>query len=525
MRAVLLLLLLLPLTACTRSVTYAERMQTAQIARCWPGDPTPPPQITVTPIGFPTVLPSRYTPGPGTPTPTALPTTTALPRCTPAPGETLAPWPTPIPPPPAHPTLEGRAWQGGSGPETVFQLPNAALVLDLAVHPTDHWPVAAAIDVPITNQGQPRVYVRAWSPQTHAWGLAQTVDTDTSHPGQHVRSVAVGITGDDRIYAAWSASAYPDLGLFVAMSSNYGSTWTAPQRLGTGFGDVLDLATTVDGQVAVLALTRSEPPRAVLLVQQTGGAWQQRALDVPVWAGSTGSLALVPAEGQVWAVALLGGPNDGSGTVWLLRQALTTPAFALASRRLPGAGERLASRARSLVFAQGRDRPPGIAFVFGERDASSWYALVSRDAGRSWGELEPIVATGLTNVAPPFGGVAADPQADRLVSVWTCCTDATWGNVAATHYGSWRDGAGTWHPAPDTPANTRIPVITGATSAGLTVLAQAANTRFAWLAFVEDGQQVIVQSVDLNTLIPTDQYPTATPFVTVTPTPTARRTP
>lgn len=46
----------------------------------------------------------------------------------------------------------------------------------------------------------------------------------------------------------------------------------------------------------------------------------------------------------------------------------------------------------------------------------------------------------------------------------------------------------------------------------MTVGAQAHNSRFIWITWVERQKQVEVRSLDLNTVIPISAYPTATPI-------------
>jgi hypothetical protein len=60
-------------------------------------------------------------------------------------------------------------------------------------------------------------------------------------------------------------------------------------------------------------------------------------------------------------------------------------------------------------------------------------------------------------------------------------------------------------------------VITGAAAAADTALAQAPNSRLAWLAWVEHGDSVAVRALDLNRLIDAAEYPLPTVSAEVQP--------
>ncbi|MCA1438576.1 hypothetical protein I6F33_37595 [Bradyrhizobium sp. BRP20] len=136
------------------------------------------------------------------------------------------------------------------------------------------------------------------------------------------------------------------------------------------------------------------------------------------------------------------------------------------------------------------------------------YALTSLDSGASWSPGDLVT---LGNSRITAAGVAFDAAAQSLVAVWNCCTDTGWGgNAAATHYAAWSPiGSSQWSPDPGT--TSLSPLVSGARSAALTMLAQASNARIAWLAWVEDGQEMRVRSLGLNQVVPVDRYPQPTP--------------
>lgn len=515
MRLSIFLVLLLVLAGCgteRRPLTYGEVVQTAEAKGCWPdGAPTPLP-VTVTPLPTSTVILNPGGPTPTTgPTQTSLPTTTPMPRCPPPSGATAAPWPTPLPTDAPVPTRAIEAAQAVVTAETVMHLPNAVLGLDLAVHPTQNWPVVAALDVPVVNQDRARVFVRVYQPESGAWGTAQNVDLGDSHPGERFRSVAVGVTGDGAIHVVWGVTDFPDLAIYTSHSRDLGETWSTPERLGVGLFGVLDVATTLDGQVFVLALQRDPVVVPVLLQRTDDGQWREREV-LPagaVWYGSGGAL-VVAGEGtdaEPHLVALVTGAETPHGAVYVLRRPVRGGAWSFGSRQVVGAGV-LPGAVQGIRFAWTDASGvvhPGVSFAFTMRNTASVFALTSRDGGRSWSVVEDVVrsgraSSGAAGVYIPAAAPAYDPRTQRMAVIWPCCADALWGRAEATHYASRSSlGSGVWLPTlrPET-FDSRIPLISNAQSAGLTVAAQALNTSTAWLAWVEHGRQVQVRTVALE---------------------------
>lgn len=522
-RLLLLCGLALLLSGCgadLRPPTYGEIIQTAEARGCWPTlDPTPLP-ITVTPLGgTPTATPTVVlNPGAPTQTPaptaTALPTTTPLPRCPPEPGATLEPWPTPLPTEAAVPTREVEASQAVVNETTAMHLPNAVLGLDLAVHPTRNWPAVAAIDIPVVNQDRARVFVRVYHPDRGGWGTAQNVDVGASHPGERFRSVAVGVAGDGTVHAVWGVTEFPELAIYSSFSTDAGETWSAPERLGTGMFGVLDVAATLDGQVFALAIQRDPVVAPVLFHRSADGQWgNAEALPVgPVWYGSGGAL-VVAGDGtdpNPQLVAIVTGSDARPDTAYLLNRPFVGGAWSVGSRELQGSGG-LAGAVQGVRFSW-RDpsgaMQPGVAFAVTSRETASVTTLTSLDAGRSWSAAEPVVRSGRVSSGADGTSILAaapayDPRTQSLAVIWPCCADALWGSVEATHYASRSAvGSGAWLPAlrPET-FDDRIPLISNAQSAGLTVSAQALNAPSIWLAWIENGRQVRVRTLDLSRVV------------------------
>lgn len=534
-RALLALLALAPLLGlggCGGAAAQSDAAvaRTAGALGCWHADgrPTPPP-VTVTLAASPArTAPAIVNPGAPTrtPAPTATPraTTTPLPRCTPAPGETQEPWPTRIGTPAAFPTRPIAALDAPVD-GVALRLPDFVDGLDLAVHPTQGWPLVAAVNVPIGSQGAPRVFVRAWRPGAGAWGAAQSVDTPGSHPGTRLRSVAAAISYDGTLHAVWGASEFPALALFAATSTDGGESWGPPAEVGRGYQEVLDAAPARDGSLYVLALRRASDTRtdAVLLRRAPDGAWgaaEPLPGAGPVWYGSSGSLAIVGGHGAPAIVAALTADESRPGDLSVLRRPLagTPPRWTSVRLTTPDAAGALAHlQLRPFPYQVGVAVAEGLAISAVRREGGALYAAASLDGGASWGGVQVVARAQGGQGRLPAGSVAYDPAARRLIALWECCADATEGSVESTHYGAWADPAGgAWSPPPAAPA---VPLISGARSAALTVMAQAPNLRSAWLAWLEGGHVIRVRSFPPDQIIPPGQYPPSTPRPSATSTP------
>jgi hypothetical protein len=546
----MLLIVLLALAGCTPPPTQAEAQATAAVAGCWPGNGATPRAVTVTPnplLTTPT-LAATATTGLGTPTstpwPTAtrLPTTTPYPRCTPGPAETLIPYPTPAPPLPPYPTEEPKLRQGGSDVQTTLQLPGHTYALTLAVHPTEGWPVVGIMQRFAESSDPIQSFVRVYNPQARRWGPAQQVDIGESSNGQDRNgSTVVGITGDRAVHAVWGGSDRAadgtEGGLWTSSSTDYGAHWSAPRRIATNCAVALSMATTAAGDIVVLANCYTRVGAGVIfhagmIVRRPDGTWEP---PYQLAAPATFGAVVITGDGPTttaYALTTAHGSQGDPRQLYLLSKRLAaagnwtiqTRAFAVAGIDARDLGD-FGVNVRALTFARpsAGGTEPGLVFMFSGRNRASAYALTSLDGGASWGVVEPIAfragepeTSGYTIgwVAPAY-----DPAADRLIAIWTCCADASGAPVESTHYASWSvPGSGVWAPellpGIDMP---RVPVVLGSRSAWTSVTAQASNARVVWVAWVEQGNQINVRTLNLNQIIPVAAYPTPTPRPSPTP--------
>ncbi len=509
------------LTGCAGELTHADLKATAVITRCWPGNfPTPAP-ITVTPA-----LPvSTTTPEAGTPTATALPTTTPLPRCAPLPGQpTLIPYPTALPTPVSYPTDIPRPVRGGSDTRTIMDLPGVIHNIDIAVHPAYGWPA-----VVVTNQdwmgwsdsNRRRIFAMVYNPKARTWGTGYQLNLPPEDGNGGYGGAAVGITGDGVVHVAWGGSFTPDRPVWYSQSSDYGDTWSVPIKIGRNCYNVQDIATTLDGQVLVLALCSPANESAFnvrpgLIQRRADGTWlPQEEYDVD---GRWGSVVIMRDGDDARAVALLAN-HDNTGTGYILQKRLgDTGEWNVQSKDLsPPAGYTRTDADYYLFRAMPFRRPngsDGLVFTWSTYGANAVYAITSLDGGRSWGNTEAIVAYQETPETEPqpldyrYSAPAYDAASDRLVMMYVGRDMKTTFPQVGTHYASWSvPGSGVWSPS-EVPGNYQphIPVVTGAERAAYTATAQTNNASFFWLAWVDRYQQVKVRSMDLNLIIPIDQY-------------------
>ncbi len=398
--------------------SYAAVQETARVRGCWPDTgeyPTPLP-ITVTPSIASPILPG---------TPTAVPwqgaTTTPYPRCASEPGATPIPWPTSLPTQPPYPTRAAHSRVMGHQALTTMELPGGVDQLDLAVHPTENWPVVGMVHAPGLSDAPQTAMVRVLNPTTGRWGTAQQIDTGAAAigPGGY-GGLAVAVTGDGIVHAVWGRQT-----LWHGQSRDYGKTWETPEQIATGCWGVQDLAATLDGQL--LAVTRC-PEQATLLVRRSDGTWQPPqtvtftigfAQAVILGDGDTAMghvLLSIPGENPR-QLSIASGRLD-TGT-WTLR---TIPIH-LPDQQPPGAW---LQNLRGLVISRhGQDVP---LFTFAATNATNAFALWSLDAGTTWqvdpviwqppfnSAIEPHAEDGIDDVAAAY-----DPVADRFVALYVCC--------------------------------------------------------------------------------------------------------
>jgi hypothetical protein len=479
------------LAGCTRPPTYAEVQATAAAQGCWPAR-------------YPTPVASRATAvlsTNGQTTTTVLPTGTPLPLCPPEMGEVRTPLPTPIPPPKPYPTMRPEQPQNSAALQIAFELPGRVYQIDLATHPTKNWPVVAAMHRQSLLDDPIQIFVRVFDPQSKRWGVAQQVDVGEASAGRDKNgSVAVAISGDDTVHAVWGASDI-DGGIWTSTSSDFGATWSKPQRIAQGCTVVNDVRATVDGQLVVLAMCGRLPTHPTLLVRRADGTWlSPKQLSIPGWFGA---LVVVGDGVDARTVALVTGQGAGmpNDVAYFISGSLVDGDWNVRSQPLNVPGDYFFHQ-QGLVFAQPTSAEPGVLFTFKGQYTPSLYALLSRDGGRTFGPVETIVGGESANSGAAqdrdVAFVAPAVAPDRLVAVWTCCGDAQ-KNAPATHYASSKllDG-GSWHPNDPQKA---VPLILGSRSAGETVSAQAVGAGDVWVAWVETGKQVLLRSIPAQQLV------------------------
>ncbi len=487
----------------------------AALTGCWPGNYPIPPAMTVTPR-YPSMTTTVV---PGTATPARLPTTTPLPRCTPVAVEPTLPYPTAVPTPVPYPTQRPIIVNGGNALVTALKMPFLHHV-DVAVHPSQGWAAVASVwpDDYHGSDGGPsrRIFVRVFNPDAHAWGLTHQVNPPPAEDGNGLYGgVALAISGDGTVHVVWGGAFTPGKPVWYAQSHDYGATWSAPQQIGRDCYSVANMEATLDGQLVVLALC--SPPdflvRAGFIVRRADGTWlPQEEIDVD---GRWGHVVVLGDGQDARAIALM----SSGGTGYIIQKDLhATGPWQVQSKDLaPATGSNYLFRGMTFRRPNGMD---GIVFTWSVYGANAVYTLQSLDGGQSWGAVETVAeyrSAPDPDDPPPdhrWSAPAYDVRADRVIIllVRRDLDDVPWpGN--GTHYAFWSvPGSGTWTPrqGPDVYGQV-IPLISGATSASYTDTAQMGNGSFVWLAWINRWQQLQVRSLDLNLIVPADQYPVTTP--------------
>ena len=439
--------------------------------------------------------------------------------------------------PKPYPTMDTRRWQQGSGQQDTLLLPNLLLHLDLAVHPTEEWPALAVVQHPGLTDAPYRGFVRVYDPRSGGWSAALQVDVGRSTLGSdRFARVVVAVQGNGTVHAVWGSTDVTGdvrgLQTWISQSTDYGNTWSDPAPLTTGCHWPLDMAASVDGQLVVLLNCVTDAggqvERPAVLVRQASGTWLPRQwLDIPDWYGASGAIVLRGAGPDARAVILMTGakPDMSPGAVYMATKYLINVRDGWEIVRRTASGDLpMPNRFRNVagttfdriapdVPARARE---GMIFTFTDWDAGRVYSITSLDAGTSWGPITPIVyypddsPDRITHAVPSY-----DPVADRLVVIWTCCTDDPYApDALATPYASWSaPGDADWQPnqLPGT-TSLRVPLAFDARVVGSTAGAQTANSRGAWLGWVEAQRTLTTRSLFLNTIIPPDQYPPPTPY-------------
>ena len=389
-----------------------------------------------------------------------------------------------------------------------MHLPGHLYGVDLAVHPTEGWPAVIALSRFVASTDPMQVFARVYNPHTRTWNVAQQVDVGTSSAGQdRFGGAQIGISGDGAVHAVWGSSD-EDGGIWTSASSDYGLTWSAPQRIAQCCWQPLDVATTTDNQIAVLLSCWGGTPGIVL--RRGDGTWLP--MERPGTRGQFGAIRIVGEGDEARIVAVMTELQDTRQVDILTRRVAGNDGWQLTARRVtPPAGlsPALLWQQRAVLFAPDGSATTGIAVVWPGFESGAAYALVSRDSGATWGAVEAIVAAPEVRINRVVA--AYDPAANRLVAIWTCCGKPAF---ESTHYASWGvPGSGQWQPSSVSDA---IPLVLGARAADDMASDQARNSRTVWLAWAEAEHQLEVRSFDLNKTVPVDQYPQPTTTPTQT---------
>lgn len=414
----------------------------------------------------------------------------------------VTPEPAQPTPAPARPPM---ARSGGPGATTTFHLPGRVLSLSLAAHPAGDW-AAVAITQRFTLASDPiAAFVQTQDPATGLWRDAVQLDTGATRLGMRTGGTAVAVTGDGTVVAAWGGSAADDGGVWVRAGHDNSAAWGPPERIAASSSTVLDAAASAGGWVVVLASGFERrggvaTPRTTLAVRAPDGAWQPaQTLDLPA---SFGAVVISGEGADARAVALIGTKDERTATI-LTRRLVEGGAWRMQQRSItlpPDAdGEPdFFWRFRGVSFARaqaGATPQPGVVFVWTRRYHGDVFALVSLDGGQTWGPIEQVrrhAGDQIVAAAAP----AYDPASDRLLVLYTCCTDQH-ETSPAVHYATWSTPrSGVW-------TEGATPLVLQDRAAEQTVIAQPLNRREIWVAWVEESQRVEVRRWPIDLLLGT----------------------
>ncbi|HEU4325315.1 MAG TPA: hypothetical protein VFS21_19385, partial [Roseiflexaceae bacterium] len=389
--------------------------------------------------------------------------------------------------------------------------------IDLAVHPTAGWPAVLAVNFWNFGSDPAALFARVYDPQAGRWGPVVQLDTGASSlGGDQFHSAAIAVAPDGTVHAAWGASD-ADGALWASASSDHGASWSAPQRLATGCWHVRGLAATPQGGLLVLGIcvqtTRDEHGSGPAIIERTpAGTWlPPQPLPVVAW---DGDLVVTGDQAVALVTPRLGGDTRHTG--FLLTRPLDQPGASWRLRTVPLLPPGLPPQILG-DFAwhlQGTPTRDGAVFTWAAYDRAGAFAL--RVVGEQAEPAQAIIAdnartaeTGraIWHVAPVF-----DPGADRLAAIWGCCGNPL-DNQPASLVGGWsQPWSGVWRAAlQTTPADEGGPLPLDARRVGALASAQAPGSRVVWLGWVEDRQELRVQSLPVEQLVPPAELPTPVP--------------
>lgn len=444
-------------------------------------------------------------------------------------------------PPQARPTQRPLLELGGSDVTMSMRFPGDVQNIDLAVHPNIGWPAVIVVQGFDFSTDPFRVYARVYNPKAHRWGVGQQIDVGAAslgRPRQPIPKAVIAVTADDTVTAVWGSGGVLG-GIWTSSTSNYGDTWSAPQKIADQCWFATSMAATPDGQIVVLAScqrSQSDPDgAATLIIRQASGTWQAPEY-LPIW--SWCGTVVIAGDGpdalaSVLTVSHAAGTN--TQTMTILSKYLVNRGWAVATKPIPPTGETGEGAAsihcnfRSSTFPRqypGGTVRTGAIVTWTMNDHARVLAMTAFDSRLQWSDPQTAVFyPGMVTTTHQYVTSAVpayDVTADRLVLIWGCCG---WfaRKETATQYSHWSvPESGVWHgslqadpatppdPAPDSPT----PLVLGGLRVGAMAAQFAANSRKTWIAWLEGRQELIVRSFELNQLIPVSQYPAATPVPT-----------
>jgi hypothetical protein len=439
----------------------------------------------------------------------------ALAGCTP--DQAARPTPTADLRPTARPTARpARSQLGGSDARLATRLPGQVEQVAVTVSP-DGWPVLSALAYWNFSPDPARVYAQVYDPDAHRWGPMVQLDIGASSLGSDAfHGAALAVTPQGTIWAAWGASD-GDGGIWASSSSDYGRSWSAPERLNTGCWHVSSAAATPDGQLIILAMcvhgSRDQNGAGPTILTRTpAGQWlPPQRIEVVAWEG-----ALVVSGDQILGLVLphLGGDRPRWG--YIISRELADPRAGWQTQLVSLAPAGVEAEALGLYgwHLQGTAIAGGALFTWAGYDRPSAFALVVRD-----GQVQPARAI-IAGTEPSrdrqrsvwYAAPAYDPASDRLAALWACCGSPL-DHKPSTQYGAWAAPGGVWQAALSEEAAQAegVPLALGGRQVEALSAAQAAGSRTVWVAWVEGGQEVVVRSLPIDQLVPPAEEPTPTP--------------
>jgi hypothetical protein len=378
-------------------------------------------------------------------------------------------------------------------PHTVIDMGGRIGALDLALHPTEGWPLLVAVQWGWSHDsyGDGRVLAVVHEMAGDAWGLTQSLNLAPVR--QSAGGIAAAISPDGRAHVVFGDGGGPTAGrnhLWHVFSDDAGRSWSLPAPLGDG--DALDMVADSSGRLHLLARLREGGETSRLAYATLEG--QQWRWGSPPLGGDRlrGTILALPLPGGATRIVVAAPSRDGSRLDVALRDD-HSPAWH--TRQLP-TGRFL--REETIMHVAGLaaltpDNTPLVAIAWSQYSQAGVFATLSHDGGASWGEQE-LIAFQPDRTAAGWGGwqptLALDHSAQRLLAFWTLRAfdrpELPWLPVASTR----PLDSSTWLPAlgPGAPQPTAL--LPSVDSAATLSSATAPGARTTWLAWTEsrDGR-------------------------------------